>query len=208
MKRRYKNAKYNARLIELDNVLKEAAANNPHIVEKGKEELKRIGISSSKKIYYFIRKMARVLGTSACRPATRYIDVAYYYIGEQYTTNREFHDMFKETVVNEDETIFMIGGICFDYNAKSKKRLKKSNVPKNIKGYKEKGKSHLFDTFVDSNEMGSSQNGPVDSYPFIEAESGTRPKKNGSCIYLSNEKDMFSFDFEKFDIFNEYIHNQ
>jgi hypothetical protein len=146
------------RQIEQDSAYKALAAKYPHLVEKGKSELEEIGFRKSKSFFSFIRNMSRVNGTSACRPATRYKECAYYYVGEQLTTNKNFRDKFYKTKVSDDETRFIIDGKMFYSGAKSSKRAKKCNLSKNIEDYKDKIEFH-FDEFsifkVSDNESAS-----------------------------------------------------
>ena len=124
------NAKYDKLLIRYDDAAKKEAGRNQHIVEEGKRALERNGLFERKSIFSYIRAITRELKMTACRPATRFLSVAYYYVGKQLTTNKEFRDKFYKTVVNHDETIFNIDGRRFYYNTKFNTRAKKSNVTK------------------------------------------------------------------------------
>jgi hypothetical protein len=126
------NELYDQRLIKLDVLAKDEAGKNPCVVEEGKGALESIGLSKTRSIFYYIKLMSRVIGTSSFRPATRYRSVAYYYVGKQLTTNKEFRDKFYKTVVNHDETIFNIDGRRFNSNIKFNTRARKSNVAKKI----------------------------------------------------------------------------
>ena len=88
--------------IEQNNNYRELAANHPDLVDKGKSELGRIGIRKTKSIFSFIRTMSHLLAINICRPATRYKQCAYYYVGEQLTTNENFRDKFYQTNVSDD----------------------------------------------------------------------------------------------------------
>jgi hypothetical protein len=124
------NAKYDELLIRYDDAAKKEAGRNQHIVEEGKRALERNGLFERKSIFSYIRAITRKLKMTACRPATRFLSVAYYYVGKQLTTNRAFEEKFYRTTVSQDQTLFNIDGK--EYHLKIKGRARKSNIEKNI----------------------------------------------------------------------------
>jgi hypothetical protein len=136
---------YDERLIKYDYLAKEEADKNPRVIEEGEKALESIGFSKSKPIYSFVREMSRILGMTACRPATRIRSVACYFVAKQLAASKEFRNKFYKTTVNSDETVFNIDGKGFYSYSKAKSRTKKSNIGQKIKELETKSGLHCSD---------------------------------------------------------------
>ena len=160
MTRRPKNPKCNALQIEHEKVYKKLAAIDTDSVKKGKSELERIGLRNLNPIHFFIRIMIHLIKISGGRPATRDRKCAYHFVGEQLITNKDFHDKFYKTRVNDDETKFIIDGEVFCIDYKFNTRLPKSNLKEEIKKCNDKIESLL----VRPNETGDDSYNSMNSH--------------------------------------------
>ena len=215
-----KNRKYDEKLKKLDRLARKRADEEPALVEEGKRALERIGFSRSNSIYSFIRRMIRVLGISSFRPATRFPEVACWYVGKQLKNNEDFRYKFYKTTVNHDQTMFNIDGERFETNASDNCRSKRSNVDESIEELEKpkelettssattieshdsikKDESSIFIETV--KPVGTSDNSlcPMNLPSENEIESETRPVEIDSCNSVPTEFDFFGESDEFFGL--------